>query len=530
MSLSILLSRCILPLALLTTPLQARFVNLADLPKTLPFNDALEKLLKDPKDKDAIAALKTASDTGDKDAMFAYAFALQNGLGGLEAPKDKPTALNDEAKLLYKKSADAGNPLAVNNLGLLKLSTGEDVKSSVAIIEDAANAGNTRARITMGEMYLEGIGVAKDPEMSIRWLQRAQEAEPNETSFLIARIQESSNNQAAALANFRKAADNKYLPAMIYLGNKLLNGQGLATDLEEARKWFTKAIEAGATGAKVNLGIISEAEAALENNKGDKGDAAKVTEHYQKALALYQEAAALKVPDAYTKIGYYYENGLGVAKDEAKAAEQYQLGSDAGQPASLYRLALMNEEGRGVKEKNETEALKLFYTSARNGFAAAQTALAERYRNGKSGLLQDPIAALSWMERAYQSGDLSAQLQYANMLETGEAGGTNYKTASELYVDAAKKGSPVAMFQIANMMEKGRGLPRDFVKAYGFLLACSKMVSPSDPLGQRADERLKKLKKDMTGEEISKGDEFFKQLTGQSNAAPTPPPTKPKGK
>ena len=535
MSISHLLSRLALPviaLSLLTSSLQARFVNYADLPKTLPFHEAVDKLIKDSKDKDALAVIKAASDAGDKDAQFAYAFALQNAYGGLEAPKDKPGALIEEAKALYKKAADAGHPSALSNLGLLKLATGEDVKTSVALIEDAANAGNARARITMGEMYLEGVGVAKDPEMAVRWLQRAQEAEPSEATFLLARIQEGANNHEAALAGFRKAAESQYLPAIVYLGNKMLTGQGVKADLDEARKWFTKAVEAGATGAKVNLGIIAETEAVIEKSKGESADQAKVTESLKKALDLYNEAAALKVPDAYNKIGFFYENGLGVDKDEAKAAEQYKLGADAGQASSLYRLALMNEEGRGVKEKNEAEALNLLYTAARGGLPAAQLALGERYRAGKSGLQQDPVAAQAWFERAAQAGDVNAQLQLGNMYERGETGAQNFKAASELYLEAAKKNSPVAMFQLADMMEKGRGMTKDYIKAYGFLLACTKMLPADDNLGKQAAEKLASLKKDMTADDHAKGDEFFKQLTGQTNA-PTQtgaPKTKPKSK
>ena len=535
MSISHLLSRLALPVivfSLLSGSLHARFVNYADLPKTVPFHEALDKLIKDPKDKDALAVVKTASDAGDKDGQFAYAFALQNALGGLEAPKDKPGALIEEAKELYKKAADAGQASALSNLGLLKLATGEDVKASVALIENAANAGNARARITMGEMYLEGVGVAKDPEMAVRWLQRAQEAEPSEASFLLARIQEGANNHEAALEGFRKSAMNQYLPAMMYLGNKLLTGQGVKADLEEARKWFTKAVENGAPQAKVNLGVIAETEAVIEKSKGESADQAKVTEGLKKALALYNEAAELKVPDAYNKIGFFYENALGVAKDEAKAAGQYKLGADAGQASSLYRLALMNEEGRGVKEKNESEALNLFYTAAKGGFPAAQLALGERYRAGKSSLQKDPVAAQAWFERAAQAGDVSAQLQLANMYERGEAGPQNFKAASELYLEAAKKNSPVAMYQLADMLEKGRGMTKDYIKAYGFLLACIKMLPPDDNLGKQAAEKLASLKRDMTADDHAKGDDFFKQLTGQTNA-PTqavPPKSKPKSK
>lgn len=546
MSFNYLLSRRILPIAACLfafSSAQARFVNLGDLPKTIAFKDAISKLEKDPKDKDAAAAIKKAGDAGDKDAQFAYAYLLQSGLGGLEAPKDKPNTLLDEAKALYKKAADAGHAASLNNLALLKIATGDDAKAALTTIQEAADAGNGRARITLAEMYLEGVGVEKSPELALRWLQRAQQdAEKNEATYLIALINEAGKDEAGAVTNLLKAAEDGYLPAMIYLGNKIINGRGVQPNIEEARKWFTKAVEAGATAAKVNLGVIAEVEAAIEENKGKDADKAKVAEHYKKALALYTEAADLKVGEAYNKLGYYYEKGLGVTKDETKAFEYYKKGADAGVAVSIYNLAVLNEEGRGVKEKNEAEAIKHFYTAAKGGLPDGQVALAERYRTGKSGLDKDPIAAMAWMERAAKGGNMSAQIQLANMLETGEAGFVNLKTAAEIYVDAAKKGSPIAMFQIADMMEKGRGLQRDLVQAYGFLTACTKLTANDQNFGKQAADRLKELKGKMTSEEIKKGDEFFKQLTGVENkpaadapkapapAAPAPAKDKPKVK
>jgi uncharacterized protein len=541
MSFKFLFSRLLLPViasVLLMGAAEARFVTLADLPKTVSFKDAIAKLEKDPKDKDAAAAIKKAADGGDKDAMFAYAFILQNALGGLEAPKDKPTALVDDAKKLYQKAVDAGQTSALNNLMLLRIATGDDAKASVEALEKAANSGNARARITLAEMYLEGIGVEKNPELSLRWLERAQEAEPNEATFLIALIKEAAKDELGAVNNLLKAAEGGHVPAMIYLGNKIINGKGVQPNIEEARKWFTKAVEAGVNSAKVNLGVLSEVEAALESNKKD-ADKAKVTELYKKALAFYQEAADLKVAEAYNKIGFYHEKGLGVTKDETKAYEWYKKGADAGLAVSFYNIGVMLEEGRGVKAKDEAEAIKNFYTAAKAGLGEAQSALAGRYRAGKTGLEKDPIAAMAWMEKAAQAGNMNSQIELANMLETGEAGFVNLKTSAELYFDAAKKGSPIAMFQISDMLEKGRGMQRDLVQAYAFLTTCTKLTSNDPNFGKQAADRLAELKKKMTVEEITKGDEMFKQLTGVANtptpaSAPapkeTPPATAPKDK
>ncbi len=435
-----------------------------------------------------------------------------------------------QAKALYDKAGKAGHMGAANNLLLLNLvsaETPEAAKDAVKALEDAATAGNGKAKLTYAEMYLEGIGVGKDPEMAVRWLQRAQDTEPNEAAYLLGLVAEGNKDEESCVKNLAYAANNGHVPSMIYLGTKILNGRGIRGSADDARALFKKAVDAGVIAAKVNLGIISEVEAGQEKEE------AKKTEHYKKALALYQEAAASKVPDSFLKIGYFYENGLGITADAAKAVEWYQKGADAGLNTCDYNLAVLNETGKGVKAKDEVKARELFYKAAKTGLPAAQLALADRYRGGKMGLEKDPIAALAWFEKAAKAGDMSAQLQMANILETGEAGMVNIKTAAELYLDAAKKGAPIAMYQIADMLELGRGMKPDKVQAYAYLTACTKVVPADSELGKTSIERLKKLTAGMSLDERKAGDDAFQKLTGVANkpaetTAPDPKKDTPK--
>ncbi len=515
-------SRLLLPtfaLALCTPLANARFVNLSDLPKESKLHDAITKLEKDAKDKDALAAIKKAADAGDKEGQFAQAFIIQSGLGGFNPkeakdPKAKAKEYVDQAKTLYAKAAKAGYAAATNNLdllGLITAETPEEAKKAVQLIEDAATGGNGKSRLTYAEMFLEGVGVTKDPEMAVRWLQRASDTEPNEAAYLLARVAEANKDEQSCVANLIKASDNGHVPSMIYLGTKILNGQGVRGSAEDARKLFQKAVDAGMNAAKVNLGIISEVEAAQEKDEAKKAD------HFKKALALYQAAAADKIAEAYNKIGYFYENGFGVKADLAKAVEQYLKGAEAGLSICDYNLGVLNESGKGVAKADEAKALELFYKAAKNGLPAAQLALGDRYRNGKSGLEKDPVAAMAWFEKAAKGGDMSAQLQLANILETGEAGGVNIKSAAELYLDAAKKGAPIAMYQIADMLQLGRGVKVDLPQAYAYLTACVKSTSADSDLGKKATERLDKMKKDLSADDRKAGDEAFLKLTGTAN-------------
>jgi TPR repeat protein len=521
MSYSSVINRVILPvcaLALLASSAQARYINLSDLPKDSKLREQVTKLEKNPKDKDAGAAIKKASDAGDKDAQFAYAWLLQNGFGGFES-KDKDAAKKAiaEAKTLYDKAGKAGNLGAANNLLILNLATAETTDAAKAAVEaiEAGATSNGKVKLTYAEMFLEGTGVAKDPEMAVRWLQRASDTEPNEAAYMLGLVAEAAKDEESCVKNLAAAAKNGHVQSMIYLGTKILYGRGVQGSADAARSLFQQAVDAGVLAAKVNLGIISEVEASQEK------DEAKKKEHFKKALALYKEAEADKVNDALLKLGYYYENGLGVDKNVERATEYYQKGADAGMSSCDYSLAMLNEATKD--DKKIATARAQFYKAAKAGLPDAQVALAERYRSGKSGLDKDPIAAMAWYEKAAKAGDLNSQLNMANILETGEAGMINIKAAAEIYLEAAKKGAPVAMLQIADMLEKGRGLKQDLVQAYAYMTACTKAAPPESEIGKMAKERLAKIKGDLKPDELKAGDEAFQKLTGQPN---TPAPAK----
>jgi hypothetical protein len=92
-------------------------------------------------------------------------------------------------------------------------------------------------------------------------------------------------------------------------------------------------------------------------------------------------------------------------------------------------------------------------------------------------------------------------------------------------LDAAKKGAPIAMFQIADMLEVGRGLKQDLPQAYAYMTACSKVAPADSDLGKQSTERLAKLKGKMSLDEVKAGDEAFEKLTGTPNK-PAPVATK----
>ena len=55
-------------------------------------------------------------------------------------------------------------------------------------------------------------------------------------------------------------------------------------------------------------------------------------------IARLQREAREGDPDAQYELAYFYENGLGVPRDEARALELYQQAADQGHPAAQANI------------------------------------------------------------------------------------------------------------------------------------------------------------------------------------------------
>ncbi len=91
---------------------------------------------------------------------------------------------------------------------------------------------------------------------------------------------------------------------------------------------------------------------------------------YLTALKLAQQEAAQGSKEAYTLMGEIYEEGLGVAQDYAKAADNYAKAADLGDANAQFSLGTLVAEGRGVK-KDLRIAADLFERAAAAGNPSA---------------------------------------------------------------------------------------------------------------------------------------------------------------
>ena len=93
-----------------------------------------------------------------------------------------------------------------------------------------------------------------------------------------------------------------------------------------------------------------------------------------------------------TLLGEIYAQGLGVARDDAKAAQWYKLAAGHGDAHAMFALAMFNFEGR-AGARNPEEGAKLLDQAAKLGHPLAAYDLGLLYLEGRQFPQDFPHAA-----------------------------------------------------------------------------------------------------------------------------------------
>lgn len=201
-----------------------------------------------------------------------------------------------------------------------------------------------------------------------------------------------------------------------------------------------------------------------------------------------------------TLAGELYANGLGIARDDAKAAEWYKKGADGGDREAMFALAMMKIAGR-AGPANREEGAKLLAQSAKLGKAAAaynlgllylegqtfpqdikraaelfrqaaeagnpeaQYALATFYKEGR-GVEKNLTEAAKWLGAAALADNTDAEVEFAIALFNGTGVNKDIPTAVALMSRAARQNSPIAQNRLAHILVEGQGVPADPVEGF----------------------------------------------------------------
>ena len=189
---------------------------------------------------------------------------------------------------------------------------------------------------------------------------------------------------------------------------------------------------------------------------------------YITALNLALPRAQAGDPAAQTLAAEILSRGLGVARNEAEAANWYQLAAEQDVPEAQFQYALLLLDGRFVK-KDEKQAYALLQAAAEAGNTLAQFNFAQlviEKEPGDTGLAK----AVPYYERAAASNLADAQYAMSQIYANGVGGKKQDAVEARRMLElAAKQNFDTAQVDLATWMVEGKGGARDYKAGFGWM-------------------------------------------------------------
>lgn len=215
---------------------------------------------------------------------------------------------------------------------------------------------------------------------------------------------------------------------------------------DEAIQLYRQLADAGYSHAITNLGNI------YEQGHGVAKDEAE-------AFRLYRQAAEMGTATAMNLVGRMYALGEGVAKDRAEATRWFRKGAEAGNREALVNLGIQYANGSGVP-KDQAEAFRLFRQAVEKGEPNAMNNLGWMYEYGL-GTTKDEAEAVRLYRQAADKGVALGTLNLGRLYAEGRGVAKDEAEAVRLFRQAAQQGQAGAIYDLGRMYESGRGVAKD---------------------------------------------------------------------
>ncbi len=264
-----------------------------------------------------------------------------------------------------------------------------DYEQALKVLRQPTAAGNATAQFTLGLLYWDGLGIAKDGTEAMRlfYLAAAQghARAMNVIGFSYEHGRGVSPDIKEAVYWYRKAVELEEPRALNNLGILYDKGYGVPRDLSEARRLWREALEQGHAPAMHNLGIMYLEGEGIPRDPNE-------------ARRLWLEAAKQGHAPTLNSLGIMHYHSQGVPRDLDEAKRFWRMAADRGHVQAQTSLGTMYYQGEGVA-RDSVEAGKLWRSAAGQGHAPAMLNLALLYHNG-DGVERDYVQAHMWLALA----------------------------------------------------------------------------------------------------------------------------------
>jgi hypothetical protein len=213
-------------------------------------------------DAEAAAWFRKSAEAGYDLGQVNYADLLEQGLG---VPRDVAAALD-----WYRKAAAQGNQIAKDAVARLEAASGAavtgnpleafnagDYALAAKLWRSLADLGDAEAQFSLGYLYEQGLGVAKDVDQAVLLYRRAAEQGHKIAQNNLGVLYESGGavpqDHAEAAHWYRMAAERGYALAQRNLAQMYEAGRGVPADRDQALLWYRRAAGQGDATAKEAL-------------------------------------------------------------------------------------------------------------------------------------------------------------------------------------------------------------------------------------------------------------------------------------
>jgi len=213
---------------------------------------------------------------------------------------------------------------------------------------------------------------------------------------------------------------------------------------------------------ELQKGLERDVEKCVEALKLRNSSLPYLREAYRRRLPVWRHAADLGWPEGQWLLGRCFEEGLGVRKDEVKAAKLHRKAAEQGFAPAQVSLAICYEEGGGLAQ-DQREAVKWYRKAAEQGYSHGELNLGLCYYLGE-GVSRNIGEAVKWLRKAAEQGQVKAQFVLGLCFQEG---GTRWHSVEALrwFRKAAEKGDSSAQFELAARYAAGNGVAQDKVEA-----------------------------------------------------------------
>lgn len=473
---------------------------------------------------EAVELLEAAAMSGSDDAAMRLGVGLADGSlgtvdveGSINWLRRAITAGNSEAPLiLAERLAMTGDPARVEEAEQM-------ARVGESMLRRAALQGSTSAAVALANAYLDHPLIPADPEEARTWLEYAADRGDARAMLQLAAhtasgsFGEADPGLAAQFATF--AAETGSTDAALLMARSLLRQDPSAIRVQpsQALLWLDRALAVGeprahALAARLAMergdvdayleeletaSTLGDTSASVELiswriDNGDMAGAEALMASLEGRIALNRVSA---VALAEIKLGGGPNSPM---YDPEGAVRLLRAAGDQGDGAALYRLAMLNREGRLV-ERNLQQAAALLEESAERGYFRAMIGLVETCMEGigvepseetamqwlgrarilagqrtsnemlalgralLDGLIgpDGTTEGLAWLQRAADLGDPRAMVTLGNAYMSGASGTFDPERALSLFRAAVASGDPRANLYLGRAYSTGIGTDMD---------------------------------------------------------------------